>query len=385
MKIITKLSPFLYLLISLITTSCNNSNNKEETDMPDAADETNIYGTTSNGDTVRAYTLENSNGLQMEVISLGGIITSLKVPDREGNLEDIVLGFDSLSSYEADHPYFGALIGRFGNRIAKGKFTLDGTEYALPINNEPNSLHGGDKGFHTVHWNVEKLENKNGLKLTYTSKDMEMGYPGNLDVEVTYILSDSNALEITYKATTDKKTVVNLTQHSYFNLSGDMTSKILDHILMINADTYLPVDSTLIPAGGEQSVANTPFDFREPKEIGKEINEEDQQLEFGLGYDHCWVLNNKNDDLALAATVYHEESGRLMEVFTTEPGLQFYSGNFLDGSLTGKGGVKYQQRTGLCLETQHFPDSPNNDSFPSTILEPGDTYATKTTYKFSVK
>lgn len=381
MKKFNELQILLLFVTLLLAEGCDRPSENEK-QMQDSDQ----YGITAEQDTVREVTLTNANGLEMTVISYGGIITSLKVPDKNGNIEDIVLGFDSLSSYEDDHPYFGALIGRYGNRIAKGKFTLEGQEYSLPQNNGPNSLHGGPKGFHKVNWQMEKLNDRNGVRLSYTSEDMEQGYPGNLDVEVTYVLTDDNELEINYNAETDKPTVVNLTQHTYFNLSGDMTQTILDHILMINADKYLPVDSTLIPTGELRSVENTPFDYTEPKKIGRDINAGDQQIEYGLGFDHSWVLNESDSsEMTLAATLYHKESGRFMEVLTTEPAVQFYSGNFLDGSLTGKEGVVYEHRTGLCLETQHFPDSPNQPDFPSTRLNPGDKYETTTIYKFSVK
>jgi aldose 1-epimerase len=345
------------------------------------------FGKMKDGQAVTLYTLKNKSGMEMSVINYGGIIVSLKVPDKNGLAEDIVLGFDSLSDYLKDDPFFGALIGRYGNRIAKGKFSLDGKEYTLPLNNGKNHLHGGPNGFFNVFWNIEVMSDSSNpsLKLTYVSKDGEEGYPGNLNTEVIYTLTENNELQIAYKATTDKKTVVNLTQHSYFNLSGNIKKDILNHELMIAANKFLPVDETLIPTGKLQDVKNTPFDFTSPKTIGARISDKDQQLKYGLGYDHCWVFANQADSLKTVASLYEPVSGRYMEVLTTEPGIQFYSGNFLDGKLTGKGGIIYQHRSGLCLETQHFPDSPNQASFPSTVLEPGETYQTTTVYKFSVK
>jgi aldose 1-epimerase len=345
------------------------------------------FGKMKDGQAVTLYTLKNKKGTEMSVINYGGIIVSLKVPDKNGMMEDVVLGFDSLSDYLKDDPFFGALIGRYGNRIAKGKFSLDGTVYTLPVNNGENHLHGGPNGFFNVFWNIETLSDSTNpsLKFTYLSKDGEEGYPGNLNVEVIYTLSENNELQITYKATTDKKTVVNLTQHSYFNLSGNMKRDILDHQLMIAADKFLPVDKTLIPTGELKNVKNTPFDFTSPTTIGARISDNDQQLKYGLGYDHCWVFTDKTDSLKMVSTLYEPTNGRYMEVFTTEPAIQFYSGNFLDGKLTGKMGLVYKHRYGLCLETQHFPDSPNKASFPSTVLNPGETYQTTTVYKFSVK
>jgi len=346
------------------------------------------FGKIPDSTVVEKYTLENINGLKMDVITYGGRITSLKVPNKDGELENVVLGFDNLADYErGDDPFFGALIGRYGNRIAKGKFTLNGTEYSLATNNGENHLHGGVKGFDRVVWNVEPLETENGsaLKLTYLSKDGEEGYPGNLNVAVVYALTNEDVLEVSYEATTDKPTIVNLTQHAYFNLSGDFTKPILDHDLVINADKFLPVDATLIPTGELSDVTNTPFDFRTSKAIGKNINDDNDQLKKGMGYDHCWVLNDQNNGMRFAASAYHPESGRLLEIYTDEPGIQFYSGNFLDGTLPMPNGGTYARRTGFCLETQHYPDTPNQSDFPSVVLNPGDTYKTQTTFKFSTK
>ena len=345
------------------------------------------FGTMPDGKEVTLYTLKNSQGVEMSVMNYGGIIVSLKVPDKNGKLEDVVLGYDSLSSYIRSSPYFGALIGRYGNRIAKGKFSLDGVQYTLAVNNDENHLHGGLKGFDKVYWDIQVPSDSSSLALSYKSADGEEGYPGNLDVSVTYTLTDSNEVKVDYRATTDKKTVVNLTQHSYFNLTGNAAQDILGHQLMIAADHFLPVDNGLIPTGEFRLVAKTPFDFNTLTAIGARINDKDKQLVAGKGYDHCWVLNNSDDDHSLrkVAELYEPNSGRLVEVHTTEPGLQFYSGNFLDGTLTGKGGVVYKHRTGLCLETQHYPDSPNRSTFPSVTLNPGETYKTSTIYTFKVR
>jgi len=344
------------------------------------------FGTLPDGKIVYRFTLKNDNGVEMQVINYGGIITSLKTPDKNGSVEDIVLGYDSLSGYLKSSPYFGALIGRYGNRIAKGKFKIDGTEYTIAGNNNGQHLHGGLKGFDKVYWEIEPLESSEGpaLKLTYQSKDTEEGYPGNLNSEVVYTLTNDNELKIDYKATTDKKTIVNLTQHTYFNLTGNVKGDILNHELYLKADEFVPVDKVLIPTGKLEIVKNTPFDFTVATPIGKRIGDKHVQLTNGLGYDHCWVLSSK-DSVKLAGSLFEPNSGRLVEVYTTEPGIQFYSGNFLDGTLTGKGGVVYKKHYGLCLETEHFPDSPNQASFPTTLLEPGQTYQTHTTYRFSAK
>lgn len=344
------------------------------------------FGTLPDGKVVSLYTLTNKNGVEMKVMNYGGIITSLKVPDKNGVPDDVVLGYDSLRQYVKNNPFFGALIGRYGNRIAKGSFTLDGKTYTLPINNGENHLHGGPQGFDKVFWNIEVPEDSASLKLTYLSKDGEQGYPGNLSVEVLYQLTDNNELKISYRATTDAKTIVNLTQHTYFNLAGSKSTSILDHNLVVLADAYLPVDKTLIPTGEIRSVAGTPFDFLTEQTIGARINQQDEQLTFGGGYDHCWVLNrNERASLQKVATLSEPTSGRVVEVYTTEPGIQFYSGNFLDGTLPGKYGNTYPYRSGLCLETQHYPDSPNKPAFPSVVLEPGKTYETTTVYAFSAK
>lgn len=347
----------------------------------------NEYGTTKEGQKVDRYRLKTDKGMEVDIITYGGIITSLKVPDSNGVSEDVVLGFTKLGDYLESNPFFGALVGRYGNRIAKGKFSIDGTDYTLATNNGENHLHGGLKGFDKVVWegSVEKGEDFATLKLSYLSKDMEEGYPGNLSVTVGYTLTDDNSLNIVYEATTDKPTIVNLTNHTYFNLSGDFSQTVLDHEVMINADHYLPVDEGLIPTGKLAEVEDTPFDFRNPKPIREDIGKDHQQLTIGGGFDHCWVLNDQDGGLRLSATAYHAKSGRLLEVLTTEPGVQFYTANFLNGTLPSKNGGTYGQRSGFCLETQHYPDSPNRPSFPSVLLSPGETYSSQTTFRFSTK
>ena len=339
------------------------------------------------GQKVAVYSLKNQKGMEVNILTYGGIISSIKVPNKAGVFEEVVLGFNNLEPYTKDNPYFGALIGRYGNRIANGKFTLDGTEYSLAINNSPNALHGGPEGFHRVIWTVEEAKSDGvaTLKLKYLSKDMEEGFPGNLTVFVTYVLKNDNSLAVFYEATTDKKTVLNLTQHSYFNLSADFTKPILDHEIKIDADKIVPIDADLIPTGKLLDVLNTPFDFRKPKTIVKDINDDNEQLKIGQGYDHCWVLNHQDVGSRFAASAYDPTSGRFLEVFTDQPGVQLYTGNFLDGTLPTRNGETYARRTGFCLETQHYPDSPNQKDFPTTVLNPGEIYKTKTIFKFSVK
>ena len=345
------------------------------------------FGKTQDGTAVDIFTLTNSNGVEVRAITYGGIIVSLRTPDKNGKLDDIVLGFDTLDSYLGKHPYFGAIIGRYGNRIGNAKFTLDGVEYKLAANNGPNSLHGGLKGFDKAVWKAQSLENDQGVGVvfTHTSPDGEEGYPGNLAAKVTYTLTNQNELIFDYEATTDKPTPVNLTQHTYFNLAGAGKGDVLGHEVLLNADSFTPVDSNLIPTGEIRKVAGTPFDFTKPTAVGARINQDDEQLKLAGGYDHDFVINRRGEEPSLAARVYEPTSGRVLEVSTTQPGVQLYTGNFLDGTLTGKGGHVYQKRSGLCLETQHFPDSPNKPDFPSTILRPGETYRSRTIFKFSVR
>ena len=345
------------------------------------------FGSTTDGQAVDLYTLTNSQGMRATITNYGGIVTSLWVPDHDGNLGDVVLGYDNLDDYLASSPYFGAIVGRYGNRIAKGRFTLDGVEYQLAVNNGANHLHGGIKGFDKVVWDAEPYAEQNevGLRLRYLSVDGEEGYPGNLTVNVTYALTDDNELKIDYLTETDKATVANVTHHGYFNLAGHGAGDILGHWVMIDASRFTPVDEGLIPTGELRNVANTPMDFRTPFAIGERIDADDEQIRYGGGYDHNWVLNGDAGTLRLAARVSEPTMGRVMEVYTTEPGIQFYSGNFLDGSNVGKGGVPYVLRSGFCLETQHFPDSPNHPEFPSTVLRPGDRYQSTTIYKFLIQ
>jgi aldose 1-epimerase len=342
------------------------------------------FGTMPDRRAVERFRLTNAAGMTVDTIGYGGIITSIRVPDREGRMGDVVLGFDSLEGYLGEHPFFGAIIGRYGNRIGGGTFTLDGQTYTLAKNNGPNHLHGGERGFDKVLWHAEPMEGQNAITFRRTSPDGEEGYPGNLAVRVTYTLTDRNELVVEYHATTDAATPVNLTQHSYFNLAGHASGDILGHELMLSADRFTPVNDTLIPTGELAPVEGSPFDFRQPKAVGARINDAHPQIRNGLGYDHNWVLNGTPGELRLAARVVEPSTGRTLEVATTEPGIQFYSGNFLDGSITGKGGAVYGHRTGFCLETQHFPDSPNQPAFPSTILRPGEEYRTRTVFTFGV-
>jgi len=345
------------------------------------------FGKTGNGENVDLYTLTNNLGMQAKIMNYGGIVVSLKVPDRNGKMDDVVLGFNDLDSYLKGHPYFGAIVGRYGNRIAKGRFTLNGVEYKLAVNNGENHLHGGIKGFDKVVWTAKEMRTKMGpaLSLTYISKDGEEGYPGTLTATVVYTLTNNNELKLDYTVTTDKDTVSNLTHHSYFNLAGEGNGDILSHILTLNGSRFTPTDAGSIPTGELKAVAGTPFDFLKPTVIGKRINDQDQQLQYGSGYDHNFVVNGKFGSLRSAATVYEPTSGRVLEVWTTEPGVQFYTGNFLDGTLTGKSGKVYQKRFGFCLETQHYPDSPNHPAFPTTTLKKGATYRSTTVYRFKVR
>ncbi len=344
------------------------------------------FGQTLDGTPVEIYTLRNADGMTARIMTYGGIVQSLSVPDKYGTYGDVVLGYDTLNGYLTNSPYFGALIGRYGNRIAKGHFTLDGKTYTLATNNGPNSLHGGIKGFDKVVWHVVRAENtRKGaqLELSYTSPDGEEGYPGTLTVTALYTVTSDNELRLDYTATTDADTIVNLTQHSYFNLAGH--GNILGHLVWIDADKYTPVDSTLITTGELRPVEGTPFDFREPAILGSRVNAKDEQIKFGGGIDHNWVLNNPSGKLALDARVTDPASGRVMEVWSTEPGLQFYSGNFLDGTIKGKGGKVYPYRGAIAMEPQHFPDSPNHPNFPSVELKPGETYHNTIIYKFLTK
>jgi len=345
------------------------------------------FGRTPDGKAVDLYILTNHNGVEAAITNYGGIVVWLKVPDRKGNLGDVVLGYDNVDGYVVDKSFFGALIGRYGNRIAHGKFVLNGKTYTLAQNDGENHLHGGIRGFNKVLWNAKEISSKEGpaLQLEYLSKDGEEAYPGNLSVKVVYTLTEQNELKVEYSATTDKDTVVNLTQHSYFNLAGAGTGDILQHELTLVASRFTPIDATLIPTGELRNVEGTPMDFRKSTAIGARIEKDDEQLKFGKGYDHNWVLDSGGSAApSLAAKVYEAQTGRTMEVWTTEPGIQFYSGNFLDG-VHGKGGKVYARRNGFCLETQHFPDSPNHPNFPSTVLKPGQKYHTVTIYKFSAQ
>ena len=348
------------------------------------------FGRTATGHAVELFTLRNAHGIEVQLTNYGGIITSIKTPDRTGRFADIVLGYDNLSGYLANSPYFGAIVGRYANRIARGRFTLDGATYILATNNGPNSLHGGRRGFDKVVWNAQPVQNQYGqaVILDYTSPDGEEGYPGTLHVRVLYTLTPDDQLIVDYEATTDKATPINLSQHSYWNLAGNASRDILGHVLTINADAITPVDSTLIPTGQVVPVDGTPFDFRGPRTIGERVDQrQNSQIRYGNGYDHNFVLNRTTqspDTMLFAARVQEPSTGRTLTIFTTEPGLQFYSGNFLDGSITGKGGSVYHFRYGLALETQHYPDSPNHPNFPSTILRPGQQYHSRTVFQFGV-
>ena len=345
------------------------------------------YGQTKDGQAVDLYTLANGKGFEAGIITYGGIVVTLKTPDRKGEYADVVLGFDSLDGYLGAHPYFSAIIGRYGNRIGKAQFKLNGQTYKLAPNDNGNTLHGGLKGFDKVVWQAREtqVDGAPALELTYVSKDGEEGYPGTLTSKVTYSVPVRNELRIDYEATTDKDTVVNLTNHSYFNLAGPGGGDVLQHKMQLLASKFTPVDGGLIPTSELKGVAGTPFDFTKPEAIGARINAEDEQLKLGKGYDHNWVLDSGGGALSPAARVTEPTTGRVMEVLTTEPGLQFYTGNFLDGTIKGKGGQVYQQRSGFCLETQHFPDSPNQPSFPSTVLKPGAVYKSMTVYRFSAE
>jgi len=343
------------------------------------------FGKTLDGAPVQIYTFTNKNGLEARITNYGGIVVSLQAPDRKGMMADVILGFDTLHDYlTSPSPYFGALVGRYGNRIGHARFSLDGVDYKLAANNGQNSLHGGVHGFNKAVWTPRELPD-GGLELTYLSKDGEEGYPGNLKVTVIYRLTDANELKIDYAATTDKETVLNLTNHAYFNLKGAGNGDILGHVVTLNADRFTPVDAGLIPTGELRDVSGTPFDFRKATAVGARIEQNDEQLKLGKGYDHNWVLNQNGAAPGLAARVEEPSSGRVLEAFTDQPGVQFYTGNSLDGSIKGKGGKPFGRFSGLCLETQHFPDSPNKPGFPSTVLKPGQVFHSTTIYKFTTK
>ena len=360
------------IITILILISCSNPNQSKV-----------LIGKMNNGEEVHKFLLKNKD-CEVEIISLGAIITRIKVPDKNGKLLDVALGFNSLEPYLNEHPYFGAIIGRYANRIDNGKFTVDDVEYNLALNNNGTSLHGGIKGFDKVNWKVVSYDDKThtSIKLNYLSKDMEEGYPGNLNVYVTYKLTNENELVIQYNAETDKKTILNLTQHSYFNLSGESSGDVSDHNLEIYADSYLPVNEKIIPTGDIEKVQGTPFDFVKSKKIGRDINLDHYQLSLGNGYDHCWVLNDFDGSVRKIASAYSDQSGIKMDVYTDQPGVQLYTGNFLNGSISSKKGLKYEKRSGFCLETQHFPDSPNKAFFPNVYLNPGEKFQSRTVYKF---
>lgn len=384
---------FVPLMAAVYLVACNDSATSEQSpNNPDSTSGNEVvlpaaaaFTDTIDGKPAQLYVIKNKNGAQAAFTNYGGRLVGLWVPDKNGKLTDVVVGMASVKEYvNATEPYFGATIGRFGNRIAKGKFSLDGKNYTLPINNAPNTLHGGKKGFQYVVWDA-RLIDSNAIELRYLSKDGEEGFPGNLDVKVTYTLTDDNELKMDYEAVTDQKTVVNLTNHAFFNLNGEGSGTINNHVLQVNADRYTPVDSTLIPTGKIEPVAGTPFDFTKPTAIGQRVNDSSAQLKYGKGYDHNFVLNaNTGTGLNHAATIFGDRSGIQMDIYTQEPGLQFYGGNFMQSANTFKGGSKDDFRTAFCLETQHFPDAPNQPSFPSTVLDKGQVYKTSSVYKFSV-
>jgi aldose 1-epimerase len=381
-----KLRNIMLLSIVIMIYSCTNK--QKESNVVETTKSGLVksdFQTVIDGDSTNLYILNNNNGMEVAITNYGGRIVSIMAPNKDGNFKDVVLGFDNIDDYTATDNNFGATIGRYGNRIAHGKINIDGVEYELPQNNFGHTLHGGPKGFDKKVFNAIQPDNKS-LILTYFSKDGEAGFPGNLDVKVTMILTDNNAIDIQYEAVTDKKTVVNLTNHSYFNLSGDANNNVLDNILMINADSFTPVDDTFMTTGEILTVNGTPMDFRTPTSIGERIdNYEYEQLKFGDGYDHNWVLNTEGDISQVAATVYSPASGIQLEVYTDEPGVQVYTGNFLAGTDTGKYGDVYGKRNAICLETQKYPDTPNKPDWPSALLMPGDTYTSRCIYKFTVK
>ena len=369
------------VLIGIASTACDKQGDPSSVNRLE-------FGRLPAGDVITLYTLSNASGTKVSIMDLGATITSIKVPDRNGKLGDITLGFDNPSQYLTDSPYFGAIVGRYANRIAQAQFELDGETYRLAANDGANHLHGGDTGFDKLRWQSEVIDDSEhaAVRFSLVSPDGQEGYPGELSVEVLYELTADSDLRVGYKAETTKPTPVNLSQHTYFNLNGHDSGSILGHHLTINAEQFTPVDSTLIPTGELREVADTPMDFRAGKLVGDEIGTETEQLGFGRGYDHNWVLSGDSGDVdvAFAARLYSPSSGRYMDVFTDQPGLQFYSGNFLDGTIVGKANTTYEHRQGLCLETQHFPDSPNQDNFPSTILRPGEVFESTTVFKFGV-
>lgn len=370
---------FILSLVAVVfaMTSCNQASKNKEMVKQE------IFGTLK-GKEVYLYTLTNKAGNVIKLTNYGAKINWIEVPDKNGDKDNITFGYDTFEGTVAGDKYFGAIVGRYANRIAKGRFTLDGVEYQLPINDGPNSLHGGPDGWHSVVWDGEIMKDSKfpAVKFSYISPDMEEGYPGTVSVEVVYTWTDNNEIVMDYKCTTDKKTIVNVTNHAYFNLHGAGNGDILDHILTLKASAFTPIDSVMIPTGEIRPVANTPFDFTTPHAIGERINEPNEQLILGKGYDHNYILDNVD---SVDATVYDPVSGRVLEVITDEPGMQFYSGNFLDGTQIGHGGKPYNYRSGFCLEADHFPDSPNHPDFPSTVLNPGDTLKTQTIYRFSVR
>lgn len=379
-----KLQLIPFVLAGILFFSCQSSD-KSETIIPKAPLQSD-FDTTLDGNEISLYTISNSKGMQVSITNYGARVVSILVPAKDGTPIDVVLGFNNIDDYlKSPDPYFGPCVGRVGNRIAKGKFTLDGVDYTLAVNNGPNHLHGGLKGLHKVVWEFDSVSD-NEIVLHYSSPDMEEGYPGNLEIGLVYSISEDNALTMEYSATTDKTTPVNLTNHSYFNLSGNSSTSINQHVLTINADGYTPVDSTLIPLGTVEPVEASPFDFRKPKAIGTDVNEENIQLKYGAGYDHNFALNKEEgDSLTLAARVYSPESGVEMTIYTVEPGIQFYGGNFFTGEITGKDGNKVGYRCGLALEPQHFPDAPNQPAFESILLAPGELYSTVSKYVFDVR
>jgi len=370
------------VVLLIFVTGCS-----EQDVLPEVSVTQAEFGKTPDGKAVYVYTLKNAKGMEVEALTFGGIIRSLRVPDRFGRVDDVVLGFDSLDGYLKNPAYFGGIIGRYANRIARGKFVLDGKTYELAVNNAPNHLHGGIKGFDKVVWGAEsfKKDKSVGVVLTYSSPDGEEGYPGTVDLRVTYTLDAHNTFTVDYEAKTDAPTPLNLTQHSYFNLAGEGSGDVLGHVVLLTAGHLTPIDSMLIPTGQIRSVAGTPFDFRTPHAIGERIEANNEQLRFGNGYDHNFQLDRDGPGIVLAAHVEEPTSGRILEVFTTEPGVQFYTGNFLDGTLIGKSGEPYGKRSGFCLETQHFPDSPNHPEFPTTILRPGETFRSQTVFAFAAR